>query len=113
MPSITAGGMHTHHEVSLRYVHAAATIMSVSSVVSNRRRAWITLDRELGCAARSRPGGSRCSSGPESESSCPAAVTSASPAAMSSCLSFSPPSRCGRRSHRGMSTNAQIATMAR
>ena len=79
MPSITAGGMHTHHEVSLRYVHAAATIMSVSSVVSNRRRAWITLDRELGCAARSRPGGSRCASGPESDSSCPAAVTSASP----------------------------------
>ena len=52
MPSMTAGGMHTHHEVSLRYVHAAATIMSVSSVVSNRRRRLeYPARRERGCAA--------------------------------------------------------------
>ena len=41
----SAGGMHAHHEVSLSAVHAAATAVSSSSIVSSRRRACSTRDR--------------------------------------------------------------------
>ena len=44
MPSIPAGGTHTHHEVSRSIVPAAAATARSTSVSRVRRRAWMIRD---------------------------------------------------------------------
>ena len=54
MPSITAGGMHTHGEVSRSTVQDAAAMASRTRMVSSRRRACRILLRLILGRGRSR-----------------------------------------------------------